>query len=969
MASVPYAKNSCMAIFFKGNQMRQETASKILIVDDDPALLQAMVRILEKAGYCVTPAATGSEGLRLASETLPDLMIVDVMLPDIDGPEVCRQVKTNPALSAIDTILISSIRTSPEEQAEGLMAGVCEYIARPMANQEFLARVQARLRDKQSKDALRRASVIAQQATERQARGLLQAVENLQAALDAEEIARLDRLSLEGELHAIFAHAPICLFLADGEARINKTNPNLAVLFGGKSEDIPGRHCGTVLRCRHRNDHDLGCGFGQHCSTCEIRSIIVDTYNTGVGRLQVEVPVTISQNGEMVERQLRISTNQIQVAGEKQVLVCLDDITKQKQLEKNLEYKRRRLKQILESFPHALYIVETDYTIEYLNLAMERTFGAFQGQKCFEYLLHRSSPCPWCKNIEVFSGRTIRWEKRLTNNRIYEIIDLPLENIDGSISKLSVLEDVTEKKDRENALRQSEEKNRFFADLLQSASQPFTAGYASGQVRFVNAAACKTLGYSESELLSMNWQKELTPPEWQDLSTRMLKELAATGTPVTYEKEYLHKDGHRIPISIMAHVRRSGGGEPDLFYSFVTDLTDRKRMEQEAKELNEQLFQAQKMESIGRLAGGVAHDFNNMLNVILGYAEMALEDIDLESPLAYPLQQIADAAQRSSAITRQLLAFARKQTIAPQVLDLNATISGMLKMLQRLIGEDIVLDWFPGDDLRPVNMDPSQVDQLLANLCVNARDAVSGGGRITIRSAMAERAPLLSPPQGDATAGQYVLLSISDNGQGMTKETRAKIFEPFFTTKKSGQGTGLGLATVFGIVKQNKGVVNVTSEPGQGATFDIFLPAHTEEKQGIAIQENAKKNPSGQGETVLLVEDDESILRMTNTFLKRLGYKVFFADNPASAIRLFEEEKEVIQLLITDVIMPGMNGKELANYLMSKQPSLKCLFLSGYTADIIGPHGILEEGIHFVQKPFTMDTLAIKIREALTSAI
>jgi len=467
----------------------------------------------------------------------------------------------------------------------------------------------------------------------------------------------------------------------------------------------------------------------------------------------------------------------------------------------------------------------------------------------------------------------------------------------------------------------------------------------------------------------MNWQKELTPLEWQDLSTRMLKELAATGTPVTYEKEYLHKDGYRIPISIMAHVRRSGGGEPDLFYSFVTDLTDRKRMEQEAKELNEQLFQAQKMESIGRLAGGVAHDFNNMLNVILGYAEMALEDIDLESPLAYPLQQIADAAQRSSAITRQLLAFARKQTIAPQVLDLNATISGMLKMLQRLIGEDIVLDWFPGDDLRPVMMDPSQVDQLLANLCVNARDAISGGGRITIRSAMAERAPLLSPPQGDATAGQYVLLSISDNGQGMTKETRAKIFEPFFTTKKSGQGTGLGLATVFGIIKQNKGVINVTSEPDRGATFDIFLPAHTEEKQGIAIQENAKKNPSGQGETVLLVEDDESILRMTNTFLKRLGYKVFFADNPASAIRLFEEEKEVIQLLITDVIMPGMNGKELANYLMSKQPSLKCLFLSGYTADIIGPHGILEEGIHFVQKPFTMDTLAIKIREALTSAI
>ncbi len=396
----------------------------------------------------------------------------------------------------------------------------------------------------------------------------------------------------------------------------------------------------------------------------------------------------------------------------------------------------------------------------------------------------------------------------------------------------------------------------------------------------------------------------------------------------------------------------------------VKDITELKKSEKTNIQLQEQLLQAQKIESIGRLAGGVAHDFNNMLGVILGHAELAQEQLDKTQPLFYNLEEIRKAARRSADITRQLLAFARKQTIAPKVIDLNETVDGMLTMLRRLIGEDIHLAWLPGRNLGPVNMDPSQLDQILANLFVNARDAIADTGKVTIETDNAAFDEAYCRVHADFAPGEYVMLAVSDNGSGMDAETMAHLFEPFFTTKEMGKGTGLGLATIYGIVKQNSGFINVYSEPGQGTTFKVYLPRHGGNAPPTPKEDMAGSMAHG-NETILLVEDEPMILDMTKTMLELHGYKVLPAATPGEAIRLAQEHAGDLHLLMTDVVMPEMNGRDLARNLLSLYPKLKCLFMSGYTANVIAHQGVLDEGVHFIQKPFSINDLAAKIREAL----
>ena len=381
-------------------------------------------------------------------------------------------------------------------------------------------------------------------------------------------------------------------------------------------------------------------------------------------------------------------------------------------------------------------------------------------------------------------------------------------------------------------------------------------------------------------------------------------------------------------------------------------------------ELTAQLQQAQKMESVGRLAGGVAHDYNNMLSIILGYTEMAMNQVDASDPLYADLQEVFNAATRSTDITRQLLAFARKQTVAPVVLDLNTAVDGMLKMLRHLIGEDISLAWLPAAGVWPVKIDPSQVDQILANLCVNARDAIKGVGKVTIETATVIFDDAYCAMHGGFSPGAFVLLSVSDTGCGMDKETLDHIFEPFFTTKEIGKGTGLGLATVYGIVKQNRGFINVYSEPDNGTIFKIYIPR---DSAGIVeTKDSGSPGPLlGRGETILLVEDEPALLVMAKHLLESLGYTVLSAPGPGEALRLAEEHAGEIHLLLTDVIMPEMNGRDLAHRLTALYPRMKHLFMSGYTADVIVHQGVLDEGVHFIQKPLSINDLAAKVRKTL----
>ena len=521
-------------------------------------------------------------------------------------------------------------------------------------------------------------------------------------------------------------------------------------------------------------------------------------------------------------------------------------------------------------------------------------------------------------------------------------------------------QDITDKKQAEEALQESEEK-------LQTLFSAMTEMVVVHELLFddkgmpcnyrildCNQAFCRITKIKKEiavgKTATQVYNTDSAP--YMDVYARV----AQSGEPDEFVTYYASMDKHFL-VSVVSPRK-------NFFATITSDITEIMRAEAEREKLQNQLNQAQKMESVGRLAGGIAHDFNNMLGVILGHTEMALEETDPASPLYANLHNVHQAGVRSAELTRQLLAFARKQTIAPRVIDINDRVEGMLNMLRRLIGEDIDLLWQPGRNLQPVNIDPSQIDQLLANLCVNARDAIDGVGKITIETDTKTIDEDYCHDHLESLPGNYVLLEVSDDGCGMDKKILNHIFEPFFTTKEQGQGTGLGLASLYGIVKQNKGFINVYSEPDQGTTFKIYLPVYAAKSAGTA--EKAPDLAVEQGkETVLLVEDESALLKMTTTILEKLDYTVVTAATPGEAIHLAHEYQGRIDLLMTDVVMPEMNGRELAGNLLSHYPDLKCLFMSGYTANVIAHHGVLDQGVHFIQKPFSMKDLGGKLREVL----
>ncbi|MCG8617451.1 MAG: ATP-binding protein [Desulfobacterales bacterium] len=438
-------------------------------------------------------------------------------------------------------------------------------------------------------------------------------------------------------------------------------------------------------------------------------------------------------------------------------------------------------------------------------------------------------------------------------------------------------------------------------------------------------------------------------------------------SPYKIEHRLLMNDGRIKYVQERCKTEYNDEGIPVKSIGTVQDITENKRIEDENKSLQEKIVHVQKMESVGRLAGGVAHDFNNMLFVILGNLDLVMTGMDEEDEDFHALSEIRNAARRSAELTRQLLAFARQQPISPRPLDLNDTIANMIKMLTRLIGEDIELKWIPGENLGRVLMDPTQVDQILVNLCVNARDAISANGRITIETHMACVGESDCRQRPEFHPGEFVILEVSDNGCGMDKKVRERVFEPFFTTKKADKGTGLGLATTYGIVKQNKGFINVYSEPDNGTTFRLYFAAHQGDEKVYQTAPAAAKTVKGKGETILLVEDEAMILNFCAKTLENLGYRVLKAGSPHQALSIAGRNGGNIDLLLTDVIMAQMSGKDLSQTLLKDFSDLKTLYMSGYTANVIARHGILEEGIMFLQKPFSTDALAVKVREALAS--
>lgn len=568
-------------------------------------------------------------------------------------------------------------------------------------------------------------------------------------------------------------------------------------------------------------------------------------------------------------------------------------------------------------------------------------------------------------NKRVLDGENLLFERHIHNAKGQDVIcEIRLSRLPSADRKLirGSFIDITERKNAEHELKESRKQYR---NLVEGTPDLITRVDTQGRFIFLNHSAFGIFGLPPEECIGRTVFDFIHPEDRKSTMNAFQSWLNKTDEIFTHENRLISIDGkvHHMTWSVLAEKDESGNVSG--FASTTRDITTQRRAEEEKAKLEKQLIQSQKMESVGRLAGGVAHDFNNMLGVIIGRAEMALDQIEPNHPIHEDLTEIFNAAERSSDLTKQLLAFARKQTIAPKVLDLNDTVTGMLKMMQRLIGEDIHLTWQPAANLWQVKMDPSQIDQILANLCVNARDAISTNiGRITIETRNCKFDAEDCNHYADILPGDYIMLAVSDDGRGMDKQTLSQIFEPFFTTKGVGEGTGLGLSTVYGIVKQNEGFINVYSEPGHGTTFKIYLPRYLSKTESLSNQ-NEKMPVIGGNETILLVEDEPTFLRLTTKMLERHGYTVLTANRPNEAIILAQEHSGEINLLITDVIMPEMNGRDLAARILILHPHLKYLFMSGYTDDAIAHHGVLDEGVHFIQKPFTIQTLASKTREVL----
>jgi PAS domain S-box-containing protein len=549
------------------------------------------------------------------------------------------------------------------------------------------------------------------------------------------------------------------------------------------------------------------------------------------------------------------------------------------------------------------------------------------GRVYFEFQHRRADGS--VRDVEVYSSRT---------------------DVDGKPYLHSIVHDVTAKKQMET------ERQRWLT-AIEQAGEVVLITNAEGVIQYVNPAFESVTGYSREEAIGK--RPGILKSGLQDETFyRQLWETIRSGKKWTGRMVNKRKDGTLFTEEATISPVKDAQGNIIHYVAVMRDITEKLQLEQ-------QFHQAQKMESVGRLAGGVAHDYNNSLTIILGFADLALKQVEPDGAAARYIDEIIKAAQRSVGITRQLLAFARKQIIEPVVLDLNETVEGTLKMLRRLIGEDIELVWKPGAHLWKVKLDPAQIDQILANLCVNARDAIGGVGTVILETENVVLSEAYCATHAEVVPGEYVMLAVTDNGCGMDKETMAKIFEPFFTTKEIGKGTGLGLATVYGIVRQNKGFINVYSEPGAGTTFKIYFPREKDAEVAEEVEPVEPEVPLGRGETILLVEDDSVLLEMNRVMLTQLQYHVLVAANPLDALALARQHDGLIHGLMTDVIMPEMNGKELAEKIQELRPEVKVLYMSGYTANVIAHHGVLDSGVSFLQKPFGFRDLAMRIRQVL----
>jgi len=649
------------------------------------------------------------------------------------------------------------------------------------------------------------------------------------------------------------------------------------------------------------------------------------------------------------------------------VAATLQQKAPRRRAEQKLSLERELVNALMEHTPDHVYFKDTESRFLRVSQAMAKWLGLDEpaqaiGKTDFDFfdlehaepartdelkIMETGEPVVGIEEREVWPDGRVTW---------VSTTKVPLRDRHGQIiGTFGTSRNITEHKRAEEALRLA----RFSLDSAGDAV--FWLG-PDAAFSYVNDAACRLLGYSREELLRMTVHdvnpahpKDVWPTHWAELKEQKL---------LTFEASLRTKDARLVSVELTANHFEFEGKEYDC--AFARDITERKRAEEEKLALAEQLRQAQKMEAIGRLAGGIAHDFNNLLTAINGYSDFLLSDLAPDDPKRGDLERIKEAGQRAASLTSQLLAFSRKQILRPKILDLNDAITETSKILRRLIGEDIDLVAVTKPGLGLIKADPGQIQQILMNLAVNARDAMPHGGKLTLETANVDLDEHYVHLHPIVPPGRYVMLAVSDTGIGMDDLTKARLFEPFFTTKEMGKGTGLGLSTIYGIVKQSSGFIWVYSEPGRGTTFKIYLPRVEREADTFAPHDREEIDLQGV-ETVLVVEDDSSVRSLVTRALSKRGYTVLEASTGKEALRKAREFDGKIHLLLTDVVMPGMSGKTLASQIETARAGIKVLFVSGYTDNAIVHHGVLDSNVAFLQKPFTIDVLAGKVREVIDS--
>jgi PAS domain S-box-containing protein len=1050
---------------------------KILAIDDNPNDLIMLKAAVGDAlpGTEILTASSGAQGIALARAEDPDVVLLDILMPGMDGFSVCRKLKEDERLQSIPVVFLTGLITDRESRIQALEAGAEGFLSKPLDEVELVAqlRVMARIKaanrlQRLEKDQL--AELVAERTQELEKE--LASHRQVEEAL--RESSQFNRQVIDS------AHEGVIVYGTD--LRYQIWNPFMEKLTGFKASQVLGKHplevfpflkeVGVIERLEKalageipepvEFPFDIGGKTGWTLDTSTpfrnatgaIIGVIatvqdvterrraekalrdsefffkesqrvgfIGSYKTdfatgiwessevldqifGIDKTYVRsvsgwLDITHPEDRQMMDRYLREEViakrrpfnkeyriirkcdgavrwvnglGEISFDREGKIVSMIGtirDITERKLAEEALRQSEDRFRAFYDLGLVGVAVTSPDKGWLQMNDRLCQMLEYRKDELCAVTWAEITHPDDLAADEAQFQRLLVgevegyELEKRfitrsggiLPTYLVVRCLRKPDRSVDYVVA---MVQDITERKRAEDALRMSEEKYRSLNNSMTEgmALHELVCDAAGKPVDYVlldvNPAFETMTGLGREAVLGRR-ASEVYRGEAPFLEA--YAEVATTGRPVKFEKAY-EPMNKTFAISVFSLAK-------GRFATVFSDITERKHAQEDRDKLQAELSQAQKMESVGRLAGGVAHDFNNMLTVIQGNAAMVLEDLPPDSPYRENLAEIEKCAKRSADLTRQLLAFARKQTVSPKVLDLNETLESMLKMLRRLIGEDIDLVWHPSTGLWPIKADPSQIDQVLANLCVNARDAIGGVGKITIQTENVTIDQAYCDTRVGIEPGEYVALALSDDGCGMDKEVLAHLFEPFFTTKEMGKGTGLGLATVYGIVKQNQGFMDVQSEPGRGTTFKVHVPRHAEKTPKIHKEGPVASAARGH-ETILLVEDEPLILKIGSRVLESLGYTVLTASTPGEAVRLAREHAGEIHLLVTDVIMPEMNGRDLAKNLLSLYPGLKRLFMSGYTADVIAHHGVLEEGIHFLQKPFTREVLAEKVRQALT---